>query len=341
LKAGRVRFRRSTTTIVLCTLAMLTYSVVHLSAFGEALRQTRWLNLFGYTRVIIPDTFTYFWIAQVDSIPALFSKAQIKNSFGPALLWWLSGNNWYLLSYFNAMCFALTLVYTRSLITLLDPAQLRRFKWIAFVLTVASCYYSVGALKEIPTLLGFTAFVYHFVARQKMPAIVWFGFLTLFRYQFLYLVVPAYAIRGFRRNPLPLTLAALGLLGILFPVVSYWQVFTPDAIGYFRGGAAEPTVGAQVEFVRGNVLFFSLPAILLRVVQTIFEPLFQLLATRTVYEQGALSLMLVQALLALLLLTPAWVTVFSKRLWRRLGTDRTSARFGTLYALIALSVSVP
>ncbi len=335
-----LRVRRSSLLLAFCTAIVLAYSFGHLYLFGEALNEGSWQDTKGVTRIIIPDTLFYLQIARGESLAAVLQAAGAKNSFGPSMVWWVFDHSWHAVAVFNAVCFLFLLIYTRKLITFLNRDQRAEFNTICPILTFVCCYYAVGSLKEIPTLLGFTAFVYHFLGRQNVKALLWFGFLILFRFQFAYLVIPAYLITKVRRNPLPMALGALLAFGALFPLFGLMAVFTPEAVSSFRGGAA-PTggfVGTQLEYIRGSIFGLSLFAILIRIIQTILEPLIQLLNTRSVFEAGSLSLYQLHSILTLLIMAPAWMVLFSNRLWPKAGSSGDDAKFGTLYAFVAISV---
>ena len=287
----------------------------------------------------MPDTFLYLSIA--DSIAKAESVAEIRqagvgtNSIAPGLVWLICQRNWYLVSLFNTVCFVYVLIYTRRLVVLLDPFHRHEYYSIGLILTVVCMYYSVGALKEIPTLLGFTAFVYCFLKKQRTRALMWFTFLTAFRFQFAYVIPALYALSKVRRNPLRLTFVGLAIVGALFPLISFLDVFTPDALGRYRLGQNPGSLGAQIEFVRGNILGLSLVAILIRVLQSILEPLIRFLSALSFYEEGSLSVFHVHAALVLLLMLRTWIVVLFKRF--RLTSD-TYASFGILCSFVAVAV---
>ncbi|MDQ3068432.1 MAG: hypothetical protein M3R55_01725 [Acidobacteriota bacterium] len=332
--------RRSSLFIGACTALLLTYAWTHLYLFGPSLEEGVWEHVHGVTRFIIPDTLLYLLISQVDTFGAVIQASGVKNSVGPSLVWWILDHSWRAVSVFNAACFMLMLVYVRRLILHLDPDQRGTFNRIALVLLFVAAYYSVGSLKEIPTLLGFTAFVHHFIARQRLKAMLWFLFLTLFRFQFAYLIVPAYALSKLRANPLRLTLMSLLVIGMLFPLVSILEVFTPAAVQSHRSGAdlVPDSLGSKVEMARGRIAGVSFVAILVRIAQTVFEPLIQLVGRRTFFEAGSLSVYLLHSTVVLLLMLPSWYTLFVKRLWEVRQSDPKSAQFGTLYAFVAISI---
>ena len=319
---------------------LLAYSFGHLYVFGAALDEESWEHVFGYTRIIIPDTFLYLNIAKAESAAEFLLLANVKNSIGPALVWLIFQENWYLVSIFNAICFLFVLIYTRKLVVLLDPSQESKCYSISLILTFVCMYYSVGSLKEIPTLLGFTAFVYYFLTKQKTKALLWFLFLTLFRFQFSYIIIPVYFVSKIRRNPLRLTLIGLLIVGLLFPLISVLDVFSPDAIEGFRtdAGQNEDALGAQIEFGRSHVIGLSLFAIIIRMLQSILEPLINFLKTLSFYEDGSLALFQVHSALVLLLMLRAWALVLFKRFRLMLDSGGCYANFGVFYSFLALAI---
>jgi len=332
-----LRISRSKLFLVLCVSLFLAYSCGYLYVFGAALDEGSWEHLFGYTRIIAPDTFLYLSIAKSESAAEFIRSTGVKNSLGPSLVWMIFRGNWYFLTIFNAVCLSLTLIYTRKLLVLLDPSQKARCHSVSLILTFVCMYYGIGSLKEIPTLLGFTAFVCHFLMGQKTKTLMWLLFLILFRFQFGFLIVPVYLLSKFRRNPLRLTVVGALIVGVMFPLLSTLDVFTPDAVGRFRSGSgqAEGSVGSQVEFVRGNVFGLSLLAIVIRVVQSIFEPVILLVRTSSIYEDGSLSIYHGHALLVLLVMLRSWVLALFRILS---GGDGRNEKFGILYSFLAIAV---
>lgn len=320
----------------LCVSLLLVYSLGIDFVFGPALRDGIWEHVFGFTRIIIPDTLTYLSIANADSVAEFLLLAAIKNSIAPGLLWLASFKSWYVVSLFNAACVYLLLLYVRRLAELLRPDERRQHQRIALILTFVCAYYSVGALKEIPTMLGLTAFVCEFLMRRKARAFAWLAFLVLFRFQFGYLVIPVYFFTKFRRNPLRLTLVSLAIIGAVYPLFSFLSVLTPVAVELFRTSASTDSLGAQVEYVRSHILGLSLGAIVFRVLQSIFEPLILFVRTRSLFEDGSFSLYQAHAVVAALLLLPAWTTTAVNRF--RLGMRDDRASFGILYAFLAVAV---
>lgn len=323
--------------IALCTAAVLAYALVILGVFGHALANGEWEHLFGFTRIVIPDTLLYLQIAQARSVTEFLLLAAVKNSIAPSLVWFLLYKNWYLVTLFNALCFSLVLVYTRRILLLLDPEQRRKFPSIAVVLTIACSYYAVGSLKEIPTLLGLTAFVYCFLTQQRARAVLWFAFLLAFRFQFAYLVLGAYLATKLRRNPFRMTLLTLAVIGAIFPLVSLLQVFTPGALSNLRLAAAGNSVGSLVEYVRSHMLGLSLIAILIRIGQSILEPLVLLVRTRSFYEAGSLSLFHVHSMLILVVTFAAWMRACFGRFYRMASVRGRETDFGILYSFLAIA----
>ena len=318
---------------------MLSYSFIFLYVFGESLENGVWEDVFGFTRIIVSDTLLYLSISEAQSVPEFLLLSVIKNSIAPSLVWWVFQQNWYLVSVFNAILFFFVLVYTRRLILLLDPAQKSKMYPIAVVLTVVCTYYSVGSLKEIPTLLGFTAVVYHFLAKQKAQALLWFALLVGFRIQFSYLIPAVYLLSRINKNPFRLTLISIAVVGVFFPLLSWLQVFTFDAVEIFRAGSGESSsIGAVVEHARAHIIGVSLLAIMVRVMQSILEPLVLFLSRLSFLEDGDLQLYHLHAFIVLMLLMWSWVMIFFKRFWLISDPAGRYASFGTLYSFLAIAV---
>ena len=323
---------------VFCVTALLAYSFGHIYVFGAALDEESWEHVFGFTRIIIPDTFRYLAIANAENAAEFFLLVGTRNSIGPSLVWLIFQENWYLVSIFNTICFLFVLIYTKRLIILLDSSQKSKCYSVSLILTLVCMYYSVGSLKEIPTLLGITAFVYHFLTKQKTKALMWFLFLTLFRFQFSYIIIPVYLLSKVRRNPLRLTLISLVVVGMIFPLISVLDVFMSEDVKYFRTPDKMGSLGAQVEFVRDHVFGLSLFAIIIRMVQTILEPLIYFLNTLSFYEDGSLGLYQVHSAVVLLLMLRAWGSVLFGRLGLISDRDGCSANVGIFYSFLAIAI---
>ena len=290
-------------------------------------------------RIIIPDTFLYLSLAKAENALDAILLSVVKNSIGPSLVWMIFQENWYLVSIFNTVCFLFVLIYTRNLVFLLSPFQNSKCYSISLILTLACMYYSVGSLKEIQTLLGFTAFVYCFLKKQKIKALIWLLFLVLFRFQFIYIIIPVYVLSKLRSNPAQLMLISLLIFGMIFPSLYSFEPFMSESVESFRIQSEENSfIGAKIEFVRNNVFGLSLIAIALRAIQNVLEPFILFLHTFSLYEDGSLSLFHLQSTFVLLLMLRAWVLVIFKGFRLKSDGDDNYANFGILYAFLAIAI---
>jgi len=53
---------RLNSTFIFCTTVLLAYSFGIIYVFGAALDEGTWEHVFGFTRIIIPDTFVYLTV---------------------------------------------------------------------------------------------------------------------------------------------------------------------------------------------------------------------------------------------------------------------------------------
>lgn len=72
---------------VFAWLFTFVFSLSYVANFHSALATGDWIDIKGYTRIVIPDTFVYKGLIEEELSLLAISVAGIKNAIGPALIW--------------------------------------------------------------------------------------------------------------------------------------------------------------------------------------------------------------------------------------------------------------
>lgn len=323
----------STTVLIGAGVATtLVATLAYIGAFHAALLDGEWLNVGGYTRLLIPDTFLYRDLLEEDLALGFF-VAGVKNAIGPALLWLVAGGNWYAVAVINAGLLLLTLVYARAICRHLDvsPGATRATLLILGFLPVMF-FHSVGALKELPTLAATTGFVYHWMRGHTWRWLVMAIVLVLLRYQLVPVLCAFTLVDRFARNRVRAAVLLMLALSAAYPLFSSAQLVARDATELYREEASSSSIGALVENVRSNVPGLSSLAVAVRVLQTISEP-FQ----APFREDGSLSVLGIVYAVSLFLMVPAWSRT-AIRLWQHLLAPRSQTDAASLLAFTVLFI---
>lgn len=226
---------------------------------------------FGYSQLLVPDTFYYKRFYDDPVGVALISGA--KNFIGPALLWVLLDGGWYLAAFANiAMILWTTVLLSRIGHHL--RISISKKAILSLVLLPETFIYSIGVTKEIPTLFFFTALAYCFLRKNWLSFFITLALLTLFRYQFSFVVILC-LLGNFafgNRNVRFLLFAFLMLTAIYPLLIVYVEDLGAIAAESFKEGEAGLGVGAIIASIQSEWYGLSSIATLIRLLQMILEP---------------------------------------------------------------------
>ena len=297
---------------LLLSLIVFCMSVLYYNYFSSALLSDLWQNINGFTRIVIPDTFIYKNIVDPSDFTQSIIISGVKNTIGPSFIWMAANENWVLVSLINSLLLFLALRYQIKIASVFC-ISMRRVVIITFVLSLipATIYYSVGSLKEIATMTFLLGFYYHYIKGQYIKWISCAIIVVLFRYQMIGIVFLFLFCDQFKKRALLAAFIILFFISATYPYIANLVVFSADAANIYREGQ-EGTTGAYVEFVRANIPIFSMLAVIIRVIQSIFEPLLSLISEPSFYEDGDLSVISVVNVISFAAMFIFWICYFKK-----------------------------
>jgi hypothetical protein len=287
---------------------LLFCSLLYVSYFYGALDNNEWLDVNGFTRILIPDSFLYIDLVQdIDDIePGKVAVAGVKNAVGPVLMWLAGGSDWYGMAVVNSLLALVTGRYTIKICEHFQLSPERTFPILAILmLTPVIMYYCVGPAKELPTLTALTGFFYHFLKQHRCRWILAAAAVVLFRYQLFAVLIPFIAITRFSKNPLRNAVHLMLAAAVIYPVISQLGITNPAESENFREGS-EGQLGAVIEYVRNSIPVASAPAALLHVLQSVLEPIVNVLRSTGFYEDGSISVISFVYFVSLLPVLPYW-----------------------------------
>ena len=100
---------------VFACLSTFVLSLAYVANFHSALATGDWIDVKGYTRIVIPDTFVYKGLIDGELSLLGITVAGIKNAIGPALIWNLAFSNWFLVATLNSLMLLALLLYVIKL----------------------------------------------------------------------------------------------------------------------------------------------------------------------------------------------------------------------------------
>lgn len=332
MRTGR---KRHTGAIAAAWFATLCLSLAYLSYFHADLLEGEWMDVRGFTRIVIPDTFVYAGLIDEEFSPLGFAVAGVKNALVPALMWWATDSSWYAVTLINSLCLLWSLIYVAKLCERFNlRGQRARFIVLTVGLMPVMTYYSTGALKEIPSLLAVTGFFFHYLAGNTRRWMAFAVALFLFRYQMAVIVTAFIVINRYCERPVRVSVLLVLAASAAYPIISSLAVFSSETTALFREEAAGS--GSAIEAMRDNVPILAAVAVLIRVGQTVLEPLVTLAGMGSFSEGESVSILAVVYSLSLLPVLPSW--------WRATGRVRRYFRrklrrdWAALFSLLVLFV---
>jgi hypothetical protein len=325
--------------VALCAwLLTLAIAMAYTAFFHDALVNGDWMEVDGFSRIVIPDTFAYRSLLGEDFSLLGFAVAGVKNAIGPALLWKVAQSDWYDVAALNSLLLLATMLYTVRLCEHFRiPSKRARTIVLLLGLMPVMAYYSVGALKELPNIAAMTAFYYHFIKRQTWRWLLMAFVLFLFRYQTIVVLGMFFLVDRYAGNPLRTAVIAMVVVSMAYPLFANFNILSSESTAVFREGS-ESSSGAAIESVRDKVLVASAAAVAIRLAQSVLEPLVTFATTLSLFEEGSFSVLAFAYVSSLLLALPFWGRTLV-RSYRLFFVRRPASRnLISLYALIVLFV---
>ena len=333
-------FRRSSLLILILSLGIKLATQFYTYVIYKALIAENMHGMTGLARGAIPDTFLYKNILEkilIDEL-SISSLLMFSNYIGPVFMWYLAGANWYLVAAINGLVIFVALHYLYQIFKFYD-LKVSNTTIISVYVGVLPIivYYSIGALKELPGLLGILGFLYHYLKQQKKYWIFYVFILIFFRQQLvipiaLFIILDKATINQFKASTLTILILAGG-----YPFLYQIDILASNATELFREDQTT-SVGAYIEEIRSTIPIISMVAVLLRILQAIFEPILTFIKNPTFYEYDDLSVYLLLNFIQNIVLAPFWIMAIIGILRRTFRRKKKNRDTGRLYALMVLYV---
>ena len=328
--------RKSDFIALIASAAIVLAAILYTKIFYEALISEDWYSVDGFRRIVIPDTFLYKNLLESEASIYLIAFSGIKNSIGPSLIWFLAGMNWYVVVLINAVFVYISLKY---LVQIGSYFYLHIHPIFIFIILLGvmptAIYYSIGSLKELPMICGFTGFFYHYLKRQKVLWVTFFLLLVFFRYQIFIPLIIFVVLGKYSRRPLRVSIFLVIFISSIYPYIRSLNIFSLDSILLYREDSLD-TSGALIELIRDEIPGLSSIAILVRVIQSVFEPILIFIKNPTIFEDGGLSIYTASGLPEALVMAPFWILAGIGIMREIVACKEGSRDIQKMYALIVL-----
>ena len=321
---------------LIASAAIVLAAILYTKIFYEALISEDWYSVDGFRRIVIPDTFLYKNLLESEASIYLIAFSGIKNSIGPSLIWFLAGMNWYVVVLINAVFVYISLKY---LVQIGSYFYLHIHPIFIFIILLGvmptAIYYSIGSLKELPMICSFTGFFYHYLKRQKVLWVTFFLLLVFFRYQIFIPLIIFVVLGKYSRRPLRVSIFLVIFISSIYPYIRSLNIFSLDSILLYREDSLD-TSGALIELIRDEIPGLSSIAILVRVIQSVFEPILIFIKNPTIFEDGGLSIYTASGLPEALVMAPFWILAGIGIMREVVACKEGSRDIQKMYALIVL-----
>lgn len=328
--------------IFFITFLEFTISSLYFAYFSNALHEEIWENYLGFTRLVIPDVFIYLNIVDFNSPVRSILFAGIKNSIIPSFLWFIAHSNWQVVILLNSIILFWGLNYFRKIASICKIDERKtKIMLILFALLPSTILYSIGALKEIPTLTFSLGFIYCYIKEKRFCWIMFFFLLVLCRYQMVIALFIFFIADRYNKSSFKVAFIILLFISIAYPFIYNLGVFQSDATDLYREmNQNGSTLGNTIEIIRNSKPGLSALAIFFRVLQSIFEPLFTFVRAPTFTENGFISLTLLAHFTSLCIIIRYWLlalkrfyyTIFIKK------SDNINLNLMRLYTFCFVSI---
>lgn len=298
--------------LILSVLVLL-LSWSYYAVFSKEINNHKWIYEGKFTKIIIPDTYDYQRVIGDSKSIVDLILSERKNTIGPALIWLAADNKWGRVLFANSVFLFLGLMYFAKTAQLFNvPGQKIWAMMALLALLPTTVYYSVGALKEIPTLVFLSGFIYHYLKGERLKWLLFALMTVLFRFQLGSSLLLFLVADRFNKRSLIIAFIVLIFVSGIYPYIKWLPVFNLWSTLSMRPVGVE-TLGGLVENVRNTMPVISVFAVLIRDFQTIFEPLLGFIKRPTFYEWGYLSIYSIVNFASSVLFLRYWL-LFIKRM---------------------------
>jgi hypothetical protein len=262
-----------------------------------------WLSVKGFTRIIIPDTFIYYDIINFNNPIYSILESTVKNTIGPSFIWYITDGNWIETILINSFFVYISLYFFEKIaIELGSDRKSMLIGMTILAICPSTIYYSIGALKELPTVCFTLAFLYYYITSKKIKLCFFAFLLFLFRYQFVFIFLLFFF---FEYLDVKKSFIILILIAFLFPAFKHFNMLGYESSLTYRLDSGNlDSLGYWVEYVRNNIFVLSFFGILVRIFQSLFEPFLAFLHSFSFYENNLLSVIKIILFSSLILFTP-------------------------------------
>lgn len=305
---ARASIKKTTLVAIFISLALLGLTLAYINFFLNDLTSRNWQSTENYTRIVIPDTYIYSDIVSISSSYLQWAFAGVKNALVPSMLWQIAGsNNWIGMAALNVILVFITLIYTQKILENIFEIDSKEIKYIIIIMGLlpSVLYHSIGALKEIPTLLALTCFFYFFIKKHTIKWLVIAMFIVLLRYQIIFPLVIFICLAKFAKKPFLSAVIIMAVISAIYPVILNFSIFSATETSLFREESTG-NIGSIIEATRNTIPIASIPAVLIRTAQSILEPFFTALGSHGFFEGQKISILQLSYLTSLAITIPAW-----------------------------------
>lgn len=263
--------KKSSVSLLMSIALVALFSIVYVYVFVGLLEVGDTEGL-GFNGIVQSDTIAFMNIYQQSNISA-YLEAGVKNTVLPASLWSVLDGNWYLATLINVVLLFFTALYLKKIANHLQ-IKINNKKIFFVVLLPETFIYLIGVLKEIPSLFIFTALTYYFLKKRWLLFVMFFGFLLLFRYQFI-LCIGLFLLGNkiFKENNIKFLVAVFTILSASYPfLIQHVAGLGLDDAKLYRELGPGLGIGLIVEEIQSNIYGLSFFATIVRLFQMIVEP---------------------------------------------------------------------
>lgn len=289
------------TSIVLVSIFSIIYAYAFMSLLeiGET-------EGYGFKGIIQSDTILFRNIFQNSGI-LIYLSANVKNVVLPSLLWMLLDGNWYLASLFNICLLSFTALYLNRIADHIGISINNKVLFL-IILLPETFIYTIGILKEIPTLFVFCALSLYYLKKRWFLFSLYLLLLILLRYQFsIAIILFLFGNIVFKEKNIRFLVLFFILLSSLYPLLSKTvpALGSDDALLYRELGPGLG-VGSVVETIQSNWYGLSTLATMVRLFQMIVQPWPAL----NIYDGSDVNVMALLYSISACILLPVWFKYF-------------------------------